>query len=103
MRRAIIILLVVAFAATGCANGLLGSGTKIAVKNSQSKKINMVNAIEELTNVYGEPTVHYRAYKDANGDAHVIKDLYYTSDDGRTIVTVTVVDDEAKQIITTVK
>jgi hypothetical protein len=104
MKKVMVILLMAAFVASGCAGGILGSGgAKIAVKDQQSKKVELTTAISELEAQYGEPVAHYRGYKDVDGNAHVIKDLYYTAADGRTVVTVTVIDDEVKQIITTVK
>ncbi len=88
---------------TGCVNGLVGDGTKITVKNQESQRIKLTDALDELNDQYGAPTAHYRAYKSTEGEAHVIKDLYYTSKDGKTEVIVTVIDDEVRQIVTTRK
>ena len=104
MKNLLVILVALAFISTlGCTGSMLGGGAKIAVKNQETKKVSLTDAIGELNEQYGEPTAHYRAYKSTEGEAHVIKDLFYTSDDGHTVVTVTVIDDEVKQIITTKK
>ncbi len=102
MKKLLVIIVALAML-TGCANSMFGNGAKIAVKNQETKRISLTAAIDELSEQYGAPTAHYRAYKSTEGEAHVIKDLYYTSNDGHTVVTVTVIDDEVKQIITTTK
>ena len=100
MKKLLVILVALAML-TGCGAGMFNSGAKIAVKNQQTKNIDLTDAISELNTQYGDPIAHYRGYKDADDKAHVIKDLFYTADDGRTVVTVTVIDDEVTQIITT--
>jgi len=102
MKKLLVVLVALAFISTlGCTGSMLGGGAKIAVKDQQSKSIDLTDAISELNTQYGDPVAHYRGYKDADKKAHVIKDLFYTADDGRTVVTVTVIDDEVTQIITT--
>jgi beta-lactam-binding protein with PASTA domain len=100
MKRLLVIVVALAML-TGCGAGMFHNGAKIAVKNHETKKISLTDAIDELNTQYGEPIAHYRGYKDSEDRAHVIKDLYYSADDGRTLVTVTVIDDEVTQIITT--
>ncbi len=102
MKKLLVIVVALAML-TGCSAGMFNGGAKIAVKNQETKRISLTAAIDELSEQYGAPTAHYRAYKSAEGEAHVIKDLFYTSDDGHTVVTVIVIDDEVKQIITTKK
>ena len=100
MKKLLVILVALALL-TGCGAGMFNGGAKIAVKDQQSSNIDLTDAIAELNTQYGEPIAHYRGYKDADDNAHVIKDLFYTAKDGRTVVTVTVIDDEVTQIITT--
>ena len=102
MKKLLVILVALAML-TGCSAGMFNGGAKIAVKNQETQRISLTDALGELNTQYGEPVPHYRAYKNAKGEAHIIKDLYYTSDDGNTRVIVTVIDDDVKQIVTTTK
>lgn len=97
MKRVMVIVVALALL-SGCSTFGLNSGAKITVRDSAVKSVKLTDTLEELQEIYGEPIVHYRAYK--QGDvAHRIKDLYFTADD-YTQVIATVVDDEIIEVIT---
>lgn len=83
----------------GCASGT-NNGASISVKNRETKNVNLSDAIAELNEQYGKPIVHYRGYKASDGISHVMKELYYNSEDGTATVVVTIVDDDVKSIVT---
>ena len=99
MRKVMVVLVALALL-TGC--GTFGSGTKVTLKNTETKQIKLTDVVSELTEVYGDPVPHYRAYKNTEGDAHLIRDLHFQVDENTTIV-VSVVDDEVKGIVTVTK
>ena len=76
MKKLLVILVALAML-TGCSAGMFNGGAKIAVKNQETQRISLTDALGEIDTQYGEPVPHYRAFKNANGEAHIISDIIY--------------------------